>query len=49
MNPYGRIFRSLNTADVQYLVAGGVAMNLLGYPRFTGDIDILLALDPQNL
>lgn len=24
-------------------------MNLLGYPRFTGDIDILLALDEQNL
>lgn len=24
-------------------------MNLLGYPRFTGDIDILLALDKENL
>ena len=24
-------------------------MNLLGYPRFTGDIDILLALDDKNL
>ncbi len=24
-------------------------MNLLGYPRFTGDIDILLALDAANL
>ncbi len=24
-------------------------MNFLGYPRFTGDIDILLALDPGNL
>ena len=24
-------------------------MNLLGYPRFTGDIDILLALDGENL
>lgn len=49
MNPYGRIFRSLNEAGVRYLVVGGVAMNLLGYPRFTGDIDILLALDKRNL
>ncbi|MBI3619502.1 nucleotidyl transferase AbiEii/AbiGii toxin family protein [Candidatus Peregrinibacteria bacterium] len=49
MNPYGRIFQSLNEADVRYIVVGGVAMNLLGYPRFTGDIDILLALDKENL
>ncbi|MDD5041930.1 MAG: nucleotidyl transferase AbiEii/AbiGii toxin family protein [Candidatus Peribacteraceae bacterium] len=49
MNPYGRIFQALNEGDVRYLVVGGVAMNLLGYPRFTGDIDILLALDKNNL
>jgi len=49
MNPYGEIFKALNEAEVQYVVVGGVAMNLLGYPRFTGDIDILVALDPHNL
>ncbi len=49
MNPYGRIFQSLNEASVNYIVVGGVAMNLLGYPRFTGDIDVLLALDSDNL
>lgn len=49
MNPYGKIFKALNDAQVRYIVVGGVAMNLLGYPRFTGDIDILLALDPGNL
>ncbi len=49
MNPYRRIFGSLNDAGVRYIIVGGVAMNLLGYPRFTGDIDILLALDKKNL
>jgi hypothetical protein len=49
MNPYRKIFGALNDAQVQYVIVGGVAMNLLGYPRFTGDIDILLALDPGNL
>lgn len=49
MNPYVRIFQAFHNADVEYLVVGGVAMNLLGYPRFTGDIDVLLALDSTNL
>ncbi|MBI2636511.1 nucleotidyl transferase AbiEii/AbiGii toxin family protein [Candidatus Peregrinibacteria bacterium] len=49
MNSYGRIFAALNEAGVQYIVVGGVAMNFLGYPRFTGDIDILMALDEPNL
>lgn len=49
VNQYQRIFGALNDAGVRYLVVGGVAMNLLGYPRFTGDIDILLALDDANL
>jgi len=39
----------MNNADVRYIVVGGVAMNLLGYPRFTGDIDVLMALDEANL
>ncbi len=49
MNPYQKIFSALNEAHLRYIVVGGVAMNLLGYPRFTGDIDVLLALDPENL
>jgi hypothetical protein len=49
MNPYGKIFKALNDAGVRYIVVGGVAMNLLGYPRFTGDIDVLMALDDANL
>ncbi len=49
MNPYGHIFQQLNEAGIQYIVVGGIAMNLHGLPRFTGDIDILLALDPPNI
>lgn len=49
MNSYQIIFKELSAAEIKYIVVGGVAMNLLGYPRFTGDIDILLALDSENL
>jgi hypothetical protein len=31
----------LNKHQVNYLVVGGYAVSLYGYPRYTGDIDIL--------
>lgn len=43
------IFAALNKARIKYLVVGGVAVNLYGYVRYTGDIDILLELDEKNL
>jgi len=49
MNGFVKIFRCFNVAKVRYLVVGGVAVNLHGYPRFTGDLDILLFLDEENL
>lgn len=49
MNPYKKIFSAFQKAGVEYLVVGGVAVNLYGYSRFTGDIDILLTLDISNL
>lgn len=49
MNPYREIFQALNDTGVRYLVVGGVAVNLHGYSRFTGDLDILVALDAANL
>lgn len=49
MNPYKKVFSELEKAGVHYLVVGGVAVNLYGYNRFTGDIDILLTLDAANL
>lgn len=49
MNLFEKIFRELNKARIKYLVVGGVAVNLHGYVRFTGDLDVLLLLDDQNL
>lgn len=49
MNLYKKIFSALEKAKINYLIVGGVAVNLYGYSRFTGDIDILLALDEENL
>lgn len=39
----------LNAEQVRYLVVGGYAVNYHGYPRYTGDIDIWLWLDPDNI
>jgi hypothetical protein len=43
------IVRSLNDHKVRYLIAGGLAVVAHGYVRFTADIDIVLAMDKQNL
>ncbi len=39
----------MNEAGIRYLIVGGVAVNLHGHRRFTADVDILLALDEENL
>ncbi len=49
MNLFEKVFRALNKARVKYLVVGGVAVNLHGYLRFTGDLDLLLMLEEKNL
>ena len=46
---YGEVFRALNKARVKYVVAGGVAVVLHGYQRFTKDLDIIVALEEKNL
>lgn len=43
------IVRALDRAGVRYLVAGGLAVNAYGYPRFTKDIDVVLELVPENI
>ncbi|HAZ28873.1 MAG TPA: hypothetical protein DCY48_03825 [Candidatus Magasanikbacteria bacterium] len=49
MNPYKKLFRAFDKEKVRYLIVGGVAVNLYGYNRTTGDIDVLLALEKNNL
>jgi hypothetical protein len=46
---YVELFRALERAQVRYLLVGGVAVNLHGAERLTMDVDIMLALDPENL
>lgn len=38
----------LNSNDVEYLVIGGYAVGLYGYPRATVDLDVWVASTPAN-
>lgn len=49
LNPdFKEFIQSLNDNDVRYLVVGGYAVALHGYPRLTKDIDIWIDLNPNN-
>lgn len=43
------IFRELEERGVKYLVIGGIAVNFHGYDRVTGDLDILVGFEKENL
>ena len=43
------VFRALNAADVRYLIVGGLAVIAHGYVRFTQDLDLVIALDSDNV
>ena len=38
----------LHSNQVEYLLVGGYAVGYYGYPRATADIDIWIAMHPQN-
>jgi hypothetical protein len=40
--------RSLNANRVEYLLIGGYAVGYHGYPRPTGDLDVWIAVNPEN-
>ena len=44
----GNLCRRLNDLDARYLVVGGFAIRGAGYIRGTMDIDLVIALDPEN-
>ena len=46
---FERLLKQLNTKKIRYLVIGGVAVNLHGFNRTTGDLDILISLDSVNI
>lgn len=45
---YKEFIQSLNCNHVRYLVIGGYAVALHGYPRYTKDIDVWLEISPEN-
>lgn len=45
---FKEFIKLLNDNQVRYLVIGGYAVALHGYPRYTKDIDIWLEMAPDN-
>ena len=52
MDELNRDFREfialLEARQVDYLVVGGYAVGLHGFPRYTGDLDFFVAINDQN-
>ncbi len=46
---YQKAFQALAHYKVRYLVVGGIAVNLLGVPRMTKDLDLMLDLEKKNI
>lgn len=46
---FEKIFQCFNRHQVKYVIIGGVAVNLHGYFRATGDLDIAIALTDTEL
>lgn len=43
------LFASLNRNEVRYLLVGGLAVNLYGIERATGDIDLVIDVTEENI
>ena len=46
---YQTFFKKLNKERIDYVVIGGLAVNLHGIPRMTYDIDLAILLDTENI
>ena len=47
-NDFKEFLKLLNLYKVEYLLVGGYAVGYYGYPRATGDLDIWIAVHPNN-
>ena len=45
---FKEFLRLLNACGVEYLLIGGYAVGYHGYPRATNDMDIWIAIHPDN-
>lgn len=43
------LLRSLSEGQVQYVLVGGLAVQLHGFMRSTFDVDLVLAMNDENL
>lgn len=46
---YLDLFQALDRENVRYVLIGGLALNIHGVERATMDIDLMLAMDAENL
>ena len=46
---YYELFEALYREKVNYLLVGGLAVNLYGVPRVTQDIDLIISTDKKNV
>ncbi|HMO19271.1 MAG TPA: hypothetical protein PKA63_09740 [Oligoflexia bacterium] len=46
---FEKIFRAFDQHGLKYAVIGGIAVNLHGYNRLTGNLDIIISLDDENI
>ena len=46
---YFEILEGLYRNNIRYLIVGGLSVNLYGIPRVTQDIDIVIAMDKENV
>lgn len=49
LTTFKEIARSLNDADVRYIVVGGMAVVAHGYGRLTYDLDLVIQLNKENV
>ena len=45
---FKEFLKLLNAYEVEYLLIGGYAVGYFGYPRATADLDIWIAMHPDN-
>jgi hypothetical protein len=45
---FREFIQSLNAIQVRFLVVGGYAVALHGYPRYTKDMDFWVEMTPEN-
>lgn len=47
-NDFQDFLKSLNDADVKYVLVGGYSVIFHGFPRTTGDLDIFVEVSKEN-